>query len=51
MPEWIRMSKARLVFRYKISDLFCSVDNFHESIVITDIHLAGPYKVKPTFKI
>jgi len=22
LPEWIRMSKARLVFRYEISDLF-----------------------------
>ena len=25
LPEWIRTSKARLVFRYKISDLFLAV--------------------------
>ena len=25
MPEWIRRSKARLVFRYEISDLFIVV--------------------------
>ena len=32
MPEWIRTSKAWLVFRYEISDLFLSI-NVYTSII------------------
>ena len=41
LPEWIRTSKARLVLRYEISDLFCSEVTNSNCILRPEIIIAS----------